>query len=76
MNNEKIFIFWEDTMPEYIKLYLFYFQTNFKPSDIRKTDLLMLHNSWTLNWYKKLSREEVLNYRCTMSNILKESIRC
>ena len=60
-------------MSRYIELY---FNNSFKLSDFRETDMIMLHNSWTPNWYKSLSREEVLNHRCTMSNILKEAIRC
>ena len=70
----ELYKFQENTSDNRSKYIKFYFQTNLKPSDIRKTDLLMLHNSWTPAWYKRLSREEVLKYKCTMSNILKELI--
>ena len=50
----------------------FYFDGSYHLSDIRPTDMLMLHNSWTPEWYKKLSEKEVLSQNCTLSNILKE----
>ena len=50
----------------------FYFESSYHLSDILYTNMLMLHNSWTPDWYKKLSADEVLNRKCTMSNILKE----
>lgn len=43
----------------------FYFDSAFTLADIRQTDLLMLHNSWTPHWYD-------LKHDCTLSNILKE----
>lgn len=50
----------------------YYFKSNYHLKDI-KCDLLMLHNSWTPNWYKKLTEDEVLSQNCTMSNILREA---
>lgn len=56
----------------YEKYRKFYFENSFHLSDILQTDMLMLHNSWTPDWYKEFSKEEVLSTNCTMSNILKE----
>ena len=53
---------------KYIK---YYFQSNYHLKDI-KCDLLMLHNSWTPQEYKRLNMNEVLQRNCTMSNILRE----
>ena len=50
----------------------FYFEWHNHLKDIRPTDMLMLHNSWTPRWYKELSEEQVLNTDCTLSNILNE----
>lgn len=63
-----------EDMPRYDKYRMFYFQINYRLEDIDDTNMLMLHNSWTPDWYKHLSREEVLNTECTLSNFLKESI--
>ena len=52
----------------------FYFNENYRLSDIRSTDMLMLHNSWTPEWYKSMEEAEVLDHKCTLSNILKELI--
>lgn len=60
-----------EDMPRYRKYQQFYFQEHYTLSHIIKTDLLMLHNSWTPGWYKKLTTREVLSADCTMSNILK-----
>jgi len=49
----------------------FYFESNFTLNNIRKTNMLMLHNSWTPDWYKKLSKTEVLSKNCTLTNILR-----
>ena len=49
----------------------FYFHTNYGVDAVKDSDLLMLHNSWTPVDYKKLSRDEVLQSDCTMSNILR-----
>lgn len=53
---------------QYLK---FYFEEKYHLSDIRPTEMLMLHNSWTPVWYKMLSKDAVLNNECTMSNILR-----
>lgn len=49
-----------------------YFTYNFKLKDFNKTNMLMLHNSWTPDWYKRLSEKDVLKQQCTLSNILRE----
>lgn len=49
-----------------------YFNTRYGLSDLRNTDMLMLHNSWTPLLYKALSERQVLATNCTLSNILKE----
>lgn len=54
---------------KYLRLY---FECSCHLKDIDPTDMLMLHNSWTPQWYKELSEEEVLAHDCTLSNILKE----
>lgn len=70
--------YWPETymisgsMPRFLKYKQFYFEEQYSLSDIRRTDLLMLHNSWTPNWYKALSPKGVLSSGCTMSNILRE----
>ena len=58
-------------IPRYEKYLKFYFETSHQLNDIKPTNMLMLHNSWTPNWYKKLSCDKVLSYDCTMSNILR-----
>ena len=60
--------------PRWDKYKYFYFNSTYSLKDIKDTDMLMLHNSWTPEWYKCLSRQEVLNEKRTMSNILKELI--
>lgn len=59
-------------MPRFHKYQQFYFDNSYVLSDIHKTDMLMLHNSWTPEWYKRLSKEDVLATDCTLSNILRE----
>lgn len=49
-----------------------YFVESYHLSDLKPTNMLMLHNSWTPNWYKLLSKEQILDNTCTMSNILRE----
>ena len=61
--------------PRRRKYFDFYFSSFYELSDIRKTDMLMLHNSWTPAEYKQRTREQVLGSRCTMSNILREVIK-
>ena len=62
----------KENIPRDSKYKLFYFKTNYTLKDINNTNMLMLHNSWTPNWYKELSIEEVLKNKCTLSNILRE----
>jgi len=61
-----------DCIPRYEKYLRFYFEQSHKLADIRQCDLLMLHNSWTPTWYKMMSRNEVMDVDCTLSNILRE----
>lgn len=56
----------------YDKYVQFYFGRDYHLSDIQPIDILVLHNSWTPGWYKKLTREQVLESKCTMSNVLRE----
>lgn len=51
---------------------VFYFEKHRHLTDIDNASMLMLHNSWTPGWYKKLSTHEVFAQSCTMSNILRE----
>lgn len=50
----------------------FYFQSAYGLGELRRTDMLMLHNSWTPDWYKRLRGLELLRRTCTLSNILRE----
>lgn len=59
-------------MPRIDKYKRLYFGETFKLGDLRPTNMLMLHNSWTPNWYKQLSVNDVIVQNCTMSNILRE----
>lgn len=52
----------------------FYFEEQYSLKDIKPTDLLMLHNSWTPEWYKNMPKGKVLDANCTMSNILREAL--
>lgn len=60
-------------LPHYQQFNEFYFSNSFSLKDIRKTDLLMLHNSWMPFWFKELTPSEVLMQSCTLSNILREA---
>lgn len=62
----------KEDIPREQKYKKFYFEKNYNLKDIKQDKLLMLHNSWTPNWYKELSREDVLKQNCTLSNILRE----
>lgn len=70
--------FWPETymvdkpLQRYQKYKEFYFEQRCALEDIRPTDLLMLHNSWTPDWYKSVPAYKVLDANCTMSNILRE----
>lgn len=60
-------------IPRIQKYRIFYFVEKHELSEIRKTDILMLHNSWTFDWYKSMTRDEVLAFdKCTLSNFLRE----
>lgn len=61
-----------DNRSRYLKYQKFYFEDNYTLQDIKPTNMLMLHNSWTPDWYKKLSKSELLSKDCTLSNILGE----
>lgn len=60
------------TNSRYSKYQRFYFNESHSIQELKPTDLLMLHNSWTPRLYKELSREQVLTKDCTLSNILRE----
>jgi len=49
----------------------FYFLQNKHLKDI-ETNMMLLHNSWTPDFFKKLDRDEFLKIDCTMSNVLCE----
>ena len=63
-----------EDIPRDLKYRKLYFESDRAISEFSETSMLMLHNSWTPSWYKELSRDEVLNRHCTLSNILKASI--
>ena len=63
-----------DNIPRWQKYKRFYFEERYSLEDIRPTDLLMLHNSWTPEWYKDVPLCKVLDANCTMSNILREAL--
>lgn len=52
----------------------FYFDNSYHLSDVEDADLLVLHNSWTPDNYKTLTRQQILADSTTMSNILKEVV--
>lgn len=56
----------------YSKYRRFYFDCSYYLEDIKPTDMIMLHNSWTPRWYKNLPVDNVLEYDCTLSNFLRE----
>ena len=58
-------------MEKYVALY---FVHKCHLPDFKKTDILMLHNSWTPQWYKELNEDAVLSADCTLSNILRETL--
>lgn len=59
----------KDDIARRFKYQKFYFETNYHLSDLRPTNMLMLHNSWTPMSYKE---HNYLDYDCTLTNILKE----
>lgn len=62
----------EGDMPRGDKYTHLYFGSHYHLADIEPTDMLMLHNSWTPAWYKRLTEQEVIDNTCTLSNILRE----
>ena len=62
----------QDNILRYEKYQRFYFNEHWSLADIHQTDLLMLHNSWTPEWYKRLQADEIMENNCTLSNILRE----
>lgn len=61
-----------ENIPKKDKYRKFYFESSYELKDIAPTDILMLHNSWTPEFYKWMSEKDVINNGCTMSNILRE----
>ena len=61
-------------IPRHEKYRQFYFEKSFHLGDIPRTDMLMLHNSWTPDWYKYQTREAIAELGCTMSNVLREAL--
>ncbi|UXX80813.1 capsular polysaccharide synthesis protein [Reichenbachiella carrageenanivorans] len=51
----------------------FWFSTTISTSQVffENQTIIALHNSWTPQWYKRLSKEEILNHPCLMSRTLK-----
>ena len=62
----------QEDIPRHKKYKKFYFKQNHHLFDLEPTSLLMLHNSWTPQWYKDMSAKDVLSMDCTLSNILRE----
>lgn len=53
-----------------------YFMMSLHRTDFEPTDMIMLHNSWTPDWYKQSSVDKLLTYNCTLTNILREVLAC
>ena len=51
----------------------FYFLQHKHLPDIR-TNMLMLHNSWTPQIVKLMSEDELMHFDCTLSNVLFEAL--
>ena len=64
----------EGDAPRRDKYTKFYFSSHYHLSDIRQTNMIMLHNSWTPEWYKALKSSDLLAINYTMSNILREAL--
>ena len=62
----------EGNASRYRKYEQFYFERRYKLKDIKPTNMIMLHNSWTPEAYKKLTVKEILDDDRTLSNILRE----
>ncbi len=61
-----------DDIPRRLKYLEFYFRTAYHLEDLKPTNMLMLHNSWTPQMYKELGFMNTIEQRCTLSNILRE----
>ena len=66
----------ESDVSRYEKYQTFYFERDYHLSDIQPTDLLMLHNSWTPEWYKKLSLDEVLSIDAEGNEMMLADVLC
>lgn len=54
----------------------FYFRNDYSKDVLNNTKgIILLHNSWTPEKYKKMSKEEFLNQNTTLSNILKTILK-
>ncbi len=56
------------------KKYLYYwFESDFDVNDLKKISntVIGLHNSWTPEWYKQLSENEVLAQDCLLSKTIR-----
>lgn len=62
----------KDNITRKLKYQKFYFEDNYTINDFQQTNMIMLHNSWTPDWYRKLNKDDVLKQKCTLSNILRE----
>jgi len=60
---------WNDRQKKYVNYY--FISTN----EPKIPPMVMLHNAWTPRWYKRLTRSEVLAQDCTLSWILRETIK-
>ena len=60
---------WDDRQKKYVNYYFIGTHTPEIPP------MLMLHNQWTPKWYKRLTRSEVLAQDCTLSHILRQTIK-
>ena len=65
----------KEQLSNYDKYKKFYFSDSYRLKDLNETSLLMLHNSWTPDWYKQLTMTRILNHNCTLSNILREVLK-
>lgn len=59
----------DDRQKKYVN---YYFISTHEP---KIPSMIMLHNSWTPKWYKRLTETEVLAQECTLSWILRESLK-
>ncbi|MFC1575595.1 capsular polysaccharide synthesis protein [Gemmatimonadota bacterium] len=64
------FPFWGGPRDKYLR---FWFEDDLAIDDVffKKQRVIGLHNSWTPEWYKELSREEVLEHDCLLSRTLR-----